>query len=134
MMRKGEISRKIWIFSWVHNIHIVIFFLFKHWFSSFSTFQIHLEGLLKQIAGPYLRVSQCKSELVRVSLEWYHHYSFLKSSQLILLLFIPGPFIVFSFHHIFSIRFINKMGPRNHTDAPEFLLLGLTDDPELQSQ
>uniref|UniRef100_UPI003D7F6047 olfactory receptor family 7 subfamily G member 58 n=1 Tax=Equus caballus TaxID=9796 RepID=UPI003D7F6047 len=25
------------------------------------------------------------------------------------------------------------MGPRNHTDAPEFLLLGLTDDPELQS-
>ncbi|XP_058381428.1 olfactory receptor 7G1-like [Diceros bicornis minor] len=24
------------------------------------------------------------------------------------------------------------MGPRNHTDVPEFLLLGLTDDPELQ--
>ncbi|KAI5188136.1 Olfactory Receptor 1M1 [Manis pentadactyla] len=30
------------------------------------------------------------------------------------------------------LRFINYMDPRNHTDVSEFLLLGLTQDPELQ--
>ncbi|KAI5152425.1 Olfactory Receptor 7G1 [Manis pentadactyla] len=30
------------------------------------------------------------------------------------------------------LRFINYMDPRNHTDVTEFLLLGLTQDPELQ--
>ncbi|XP_008542734.1 olfactory receptor 7G3-like [Equus przewalskii] len=29
-------------------------------------------------------------------------------------------------------RFIHNLDSRNHTDAPEFLLLGLTDDPKLQ--
>ncbi|KAI5195737.1 Olfactory Receptor 7G1 [Manis pentadactyla] len=32
----------------------------------------------------------------------------------------------------YSVRFINYMDPRNHTDVSEFLLLGLTQEPELQ--
>ncbi|XP_014645895.1 PREDICTED: olfactory receptor 7G1-like [Ceratotherium simum simum] len=50
-----------------------------------------------------------------------------------LLLLIQEPFIFFSFHPIFSIRFIKNTECKNHTDFPEFLLLGLADDPELQS-
>ncbi|KAM5233265.1 olfactory receptor 7G2-like [Hipposideros larvatus] len=33
---------------------------------------------------------------------------------------------------MFYIRFINNVEPRNKTDISEFILLGLTDDPELQ--
>ncbi|XP_014645897.1 PREDICTED: olfactory receptor 7G2-like [Ceratotherium simum simum] len=54
------------------------------------------------------------------------------TSQLILLLPIQGPLILFHFHPIFSIRFISNLESRNHTDAPEFFLLGLTDDPKVQ--
>ncbi|XP_058381425.1 olfactory receptor 7G2-like [Diceros bicornis minor] len=48
------------------------------------------------------------------------------------LLPIQGPLILFYFHPIFSIRFISNLESRNHTDAPEFFLLGLTDDPKVQ--
>ncbi|KAI5188131.1 Olfactory Receptor 7G3 [Manis pentadactyla] len=54
---------------------------------------------------------------------------------------VPLSGIIFSYTRIvFSIlkiqsgggRFINNMKPTNHTDVSEFLLLGLTEDPELQ--
>nr|XP_008541243.1 PREDICTED: olfactory receptor 7G1-like [Equus przewalskii] len=35
--------------------------------------------------------------------------------------------------HIFSFRFTNNIGPRNKTDVSEFLLMRLTDDPELKT-
>ncbi|XP_047387809.1 olfactory receptor 7G2-like [Sciurus carolinensis] len=40
--------------------------------------------------------------------------------------------LIFTFHPINFIRFINNLETRNHTAVSEFLLLGLTDDPALQ--